>query len=251
MKNISRPRGSRVRLRDDGNLIMAKPDYKAFYSELEQRALAEGMTLFGVASLETVRASFHPTLKRVASQFDRAISIGYRLPDAVIEEIEDHPTLLYASAYKTANWLLDQTAARLATLIQRAGGKAMPIAASQIVDWEAQLGHLSHKLVGKEAGHGWIGRSSLLVNPHHGARVRYATVLTDLALPLDVPHNGSCGECRECIERCPAGAISEEGYDKQKCLAMLKSFASTKGIVQYICGVCVKTCPAATRAPEL
>lgn len=231
--------------------IVRESTYESSYENLRERALSEGMTLFGVGSLERVRTSFHSTLNKIAPQFDRAISIGYRLPDAVIEEIEDSPTLLYASAYKTANWLLDQTAARLATLIERAGGNAVPIPASKVVDWEAQLGHLSHKLIGREAGHGWIGKSGLLVNPIHGARIRYATVLTDVALPLDTPRNGNCGNCRKCIEMCPAAAISEEGYDKQKCLAKLKSFTSMRGVGQYICGVCVKACPIGAGSTEL
>jgi epoxyqueuosine reductase QueG len=85
----------------------------------------------------------------------------------------------------------------------------------------------------------------VLVNAVHGARVRYATVLTDVPLLPDAPCDGSCGECRNCIDTCPAQAISEEGYDKQQCLNKLKSFASARGIGQYICGVCVKACPAA------
>ena len=226
-------------------------DYEALRNELRDHALSEGMMLFGVGSLEKVRSSFHSTLERTGSRFDRAISIGYRLPDGVIQEIEDRPTLLYASAYKTANWLLDQTAARLAALIQRAGGTAVPIPASQIVDWEEQVGHLSHKLMGREAGHGWIGKSGLLVNPVHGARVRYATVLTDVPLPLDVPVEGGCGECRICIEMCPAGAISEDGYDKESCLDKMKSFRSIRGIGHYICGVCVKACPVEAGKTEL
>jgi epoxyqueuosine reductase QueG len=226
-------------------------DYKSFYTDLRDRALSEGMTLFGVGALEKVRSSFHPALEGLGGQFDRAISIGYRLPDAVIEEIQDRPTLLYSSAYKTANWLLDQTAARLAALIHRAGGTAVPIPASQIVDWDEQLGHLSHKLMGREAGHGWIGKSGLLVNPVHGARVRYATVLTDVPLPLDAPVEDGCGECRICIERCPAGAINEDGYDKTSCLEKIKSFRSIRGISHYICGVCVKACPAEARKTEL
>jgi len=224
---------------------MERLDYKQFYDELKVVATSEGMTLFGVATLEEVRKSFHESLAGIASRFDRAISIGYRLPDAVVEDIADSPTLLYSRAYRTANWLLDQTAARLAARIQWAGGNAVPIPASQIVDWETQLGHLSHKAVGRAAGHGWIGKSGLLVNAVHGARMRYATVLTDVPLLPDAPRDGGCGECRNCIETCPAQAISEEGYDKQTCLSKLKDFASVRGIGQYICGVCVKACPTA------
>jgi epoxyqueuosine reductase QueG len=117
-----------------------------------------------------------------------------------------------------------------------------------MVDWEGQRGHLSHKLVAKFAGLGWIGRSSLLINPLHGARVRLVTVLTDMPLPFNFPLSLDCGQCRSCIPLCPAGAISERGYDMRACVEKLKEFSSRRGIGVLICGMCVLACPLPWRS---
>jgi epoxyqueuosine reductase QueG len=172
------------------------------------------------------------------------ISIAIRLADAVLEGIDDHPTLLYLHHYRQANYILDQIAFRVATLIQRAGGNAIPIAASQIVDWEHQRGHLSHKKVAQAAGVGWLGRNNLIIHPQHGARIRLASILTDLPLQADKPGKGSCGTCRQCIIICPAKAVKErvEEFDHRGCFEKLKEFRTTYHVGQYICGVCVKAC---------
>lgn len=126
------------------------------------------------------------------------------------------------------------------------GHEALPIPASQIVDWEMQTAHLSHKMVALRAGIGWIGRNNLLVHPDYGAKIRLATVLTDLPLVESSRIARDCGECRKCIDICPAGALKEsyKDYDKEACLEKLKYFAKAHGIGQYICGLCVKVCNA-------
>ena len=172
------------------------------------------------------------------------ISLGLRLSDAGLDPLEGAPTLLYKHHYKAANYRLDQVALRLVTYLQERGFSALPVPASQMVDWEGQKGHLSHKLVAKFAGLGWIGRSSLLVNAKYGARVRYVTILTDMPLSADGPLAEGCGECRSCISLCPAGAIREDGYDMPRCAAKLKEFSSRRGIGVLICGMCVQACPS-------
>jgi epoxyqueuosine reductase len=216
------------------------------YNELKDFATENDMALFGVAKLKEIKNLFHQSLRQIADFFTYGISIGYRLSDAVLETIKDEPTLIYKHHYKTVNWILDQTAERISNIIQGKGKKALAVPASQTVDWELQVGHLPHIIVAREAGLGWIGRSGLLVNPIHGARVRYATILTDLQLISDNPLEGNCGDCRKCIEACPASAITMKNFDKQKCLNKLKQFAAKRGIGQYICGVCVKVCKGET-----
>lgn len=175
-------------------------------------------------------------------RFPRAVVFGYTLSAGVLETIEDHPTLIYKHHYKTVNWLLDQTAFHLAALLEANGCRALAIPASQTVDWPDQKGHVSHKKLGRAAGIGWIGRSGLLIHPRLGARVRYASVLTDLDFEPDPAGPGDCGTCRKCIAVCPANAISETGVDLNKCRPKLVEFSRRPGIGQYICGVCVKAC---------
>jgi len=227
-----------------------EPELKRNKEFLEGLARGKGLALFGVCPLEPVRQYFHPSIIASTSLLKFGISIGFRLQDSIIDGIINEPTLIYKHHYSTVNHLLDHTAVQIANEIQNMGWKALPIPASQIVDWKQQSGHLPHKMVAYYAGLGWIGRSGLLINPQFGARVRYATVLTDLPLKAGKPVKGDCGDCHRCIESCPAGAITEEGYDRNKCLEKLKEFAKKPGIGQFICGVCVRACPAGMKGEE-
>jgi epoxyqueuosine reductase QueG len=158
-------------------------DEKSNYEHLEKLATDAGFTLFGVADISTIREKFHLDNKLVKT-FNRGISLGVRLLDAVIDEIKDKPTTLYFHHYKQVNFFLDRGALLLAFEIQNRGYKSLPIPASQIIDWEKQQSHVSHKKVGYFAGLGWIGRNNLLVNPTVGSRYRLATLLTDFPLLL-------------------------------------------------------------------
>jgi epoxyqueuosine reductase QueG len=112
-------------------------------------------------------------------------------------------------------------------------------------------GHVSHKLLGWAAGIGFVGRSTLLVHPIHGAQMRYVSVLTDAPLRADSPREGSCGSCRACRAVCPANAIHEtrEQFDLDACYAKLTEFTKLPSIGQHICGVCVRAC--AGRVPPV
>ena len=214
------------------------------YRMLQEESRRLGGDLFGVADLTQPPLATYDLDEDLLKKLPFGISIGVRLADAVLEGIQDHPTLLYLHHYRQANYLLDRISFDVASLIQRAGGKAIPIAASQIVDWEGQRGHLSHKALAQTAGVGWLGRNNLLVNPAHGARVRLVSILTDLPVQTDRPLGGACGECRRCIAACPAGAIKEDvrEFDHIGCFEKLKEFRNKYNVGQYICGVCVKAC---------
>ncbi|MFA5033881.1 MAG: hypothetical protein WC614_12815 [bacterium] len=214
-------------------------NYNLFLKEIAEK---EGITLFGTCKIEELKDLFHQEIKENLPSLLYAISIGYRLSNGVLATIKDAPSLLYKHHYKSINWLLDQAVEKIASVIQKEGKLAVAIPASQIVDWDKQTGHLSHILIGQKCGMGWIGRSGTLVNAKYGAQVRYATVLTDMQLEVSSPSEGSCGNCKKCIEACPAGAITEEGYDKKKCMEKIKEFARIRGIGVGICGICIKAC---------
>jgi epoxyqueuosine reductase len=217
---------------------------KIHYNRIKEESQRWGGNLFGVADLSQARLATCGLDAKALMELPFGISIGIRLSDAVLEEIDDHPTLLYLHHYRQANYILDRIAFHVAALIQHMGGKALPIAASQIVDWEGQKGHLSHKGLAQGAGLGWLGRNNLIVHPEYGARIRLVSVLTDLPLQVNGPLGGSCGECRQCIPLCPAGAIKEQvgEFDHLGCFKKLKDFRNRYNIGQYICGVCIKAC---------
>lgn len=209
------------------------------------KALAAEMefSLCGVADIKGIRKDFYLD-QTLASRFDRAISLGKQLLDSVIEDIKDKPTPLYFHHYRQLNFFLDRGAFLLSCRIQERGFLALPIPASQIIDWDNQKSHVSHKKVGQLAGLGWIGRNNLLVNPQLGSRFRLVTILTDMPLAPDEPLDRDCGVCYACLETCPAQAIVEnkKDFDHWKCFDKLKEFRKQGIVGQYICGVCVKAC---------
>ncbi|MDR2912787.1 MAG: DUF1730 domain-containing protein [Alistipes sp.] len=60
-----------------------------------------------------------------------------------------------------------------------------------------------------EAGLGWQGRHSLVVNPRLGSFMMLGELLFDVECDCyDEPFSGvGCGSCRACVEACPVGAI--------------------------------------------
>jgi epoxyqueuosine reductase len=180
----------------------------------------------------------------ILKDLDYTISLGLRLSDGVLDDIKNFPTKIYYHHYRQANAILDQIAFKVSNLIQSKGYKALPVPASQIVDWAKQTAHLSHKKTGEMAGLGFIGRNNLLVNPEIGSRFRLVTILTNMPLAPDEKLKDTCGKCADCISICPAGAIKEkkEDFDHIKCFEKLKEFRDKRLVDQFICGVCVKAC---------
>lgn len=84
----------------------------------------------------------------------------------------------------------------------------------------------SEKHVAYAAGLGTFGFNSGLITTK-GAALQCGSVITDLALTptprVYVDYQAYClyhrnGSCRRCVQRCPSGALSEQGYDSRKCL---------------------------------
>ncbi len=221
-----------------------KKDKEANYNSLREQALLFGAAVFGVAGISPEKENFD--LPQMSTQgLEYAISIGVALSKAIFDTLESAPNNIYFHHYRTANVFLDQLCFKLSSLIQNAGFRALPVAASQIVDWQKQTAHLSHKKIGVLAGLGWIGRNNLLVNERFGSRLRLATILTDMPLKVDGPTPDDCDSCRMCIKACPVAAIKleKQDFDHKKCFEQLKQFQKSGVVGQYICGLCVKVCP--------
>jgi epoxyqueuosine reductase len=186
------------------------------------------------------------------------VTLLCRLSQFVVDEImngeEPGPTYAYFHHYRTVNAFLDREALWVASMLQRAGARALPVAASQSVgDMGPYSGIFPHKTGAVRAGLGWIGRNALLVTPQYGPRVRLATVLTDFPLPISEPQPmPGCGDCQECVAACPAAALTGEtfqpGRPRSSLLDAAACSAHMKRAYQQIgrgavCGVCMAVCP--------
>lgn len=214
------------------------------YKRLKKLATDLGVVAFGVCDINKEKNNFSLS-PEVAKDLDYAVSIVVRLSRKILNEITDKPTRLYFHHYRQANALLDHVAMRVTNFIQQQGFGALPIPASQIVDWEKQTAHLSHKKIAQMAGIGWLGRNNLIVHPRYGSQIRLVTILTDMPLKVDKKLKTTCAKCKTCVITCPAGAIkeSQKDFDHQVCFEKLKFFQRQRYVDQYICGICVKACP--------
>jgi epoxyqueuosine reductase len=104
-----------------------------------------------------------------------------------------------------------------------------------------------------EAGIGWHGKSTMLIDPKLGTWFFLAEILTTLELPADLPQPERCGSCQRCITACPTGAITEpHRLDARRCISYLT--IELKGSIPlelrpligdriYGCDDCLDACP--------
>jgi epoxyqueuosine reductase len=95
------------------------------------------------------------------------------------------------------------------------------------------------------AGLGWIGKSRMFVSKDHGPRLRLKAVITDADIGEyhKVMPDETCGDCRECIDACPVGAIEETSVDRKKCGACKLNHRVVAGNARSYCTCCTYACP--------
>lgn len=78
------------------------------------------------------------------------------------------------------------------------------------------------KALSRNAGLGWIGKNTLLLNRSAGSWFFLGELYTDLPLPVDGQPSAHCGSCTRCIDICPTGAIvAPYQLDARRCIAYL------------------------------
>lgn len=104
-----------------------------------------------------------------------------------------------------------------------------------------------------QSGLGWIGRNRQLIIPGKGSCFFIGELIVDIELEYDEPYRQShCGNCNNCIENCPTGALKREGFDARECLSYLtieyrgelpKNIGEKMGNCFYGCDRCQTVCP--------
>lgn len=200
--------------------------------------------LFGIGDMSLYDSSLVGIDDKVKEELPFAVFFGLVLSKSILDTITDGPTQLYLHHYRQLNYRLDMIGYLLSREIEKKGYKAMPFAASQVVDWQKQRGHISHKKIGVIAGTGWLGRNNLLINAEFGAHGRYNTVLTDMPLTAGKPLDQGCGDCMACVDTCPGQSIKEDAslFDHKGCYEMINKLRKERNIGHHICGICVSAC---------
>jgi len=78
------------------------------------------------------------------------------------------------------------------------------------------------RALARNAGLGWIGKNTNLIDKSNGSWFFLAEIFTDIPLPLDRPSKNHCGSCTACIDICPTQAIvGPYQLDARKCISYL------------------------------
>jgi epoxyqueuosine reductase len=112
----------------------------------------------------------------------------------------------------------------------------------------------------REAGLGWIGKNTCLINQQMGSWFFLGEILTSLEIDPDSPPPHRCGTCTRCIDACPTQAIPPAGYevDARRCIPYftIELHGSVPeemrpGIGKHLfgCDICQDVCPWNRQAP--
>jgi epoxyqueuosine reductase len=179
-----------------------------------------------------------------------SLRMDYWPAAAPAEEVLQNPDLGYISRYTLGRDYHKLIRTRLRTLARRIEGRIGPFGYRAFVDSAPVL----EKALARNAGLGWIGKHTNLIQRDAGSWFFLGELYTDLPLPPDPPHlTQHCGSCSACIEVCPTQAIvAPWQLDARRCISYLtielrgaipEEFRPLIGNRVYGCDDCQLVCP--------
>lgn len=130
------------------------------------------------------------------------------------------------------------------------GELGRPVAGRSYVD----TGPILERDLARNAGLGWFGKNTMLINPRIGSFFFIGALFVDLDLEVDDPfEEDRCGTCSRCIEACPTDAlVDERTLNATRCISYLTiesrsdipaEFHDSMRDLLYGCDICQAVCP--------
>ncbi|WP_207062532.1 tRNA epoxyqueuosine(34) reductase QueG [Motiliproteus sp. SC1-56] len=193
--------------------------HTADQAERLDRWLAEGRHA-EMAFMETHRdlrlapERLHPGTTRIL-----CVRMDYLPPEVETVRVLQRPEQAYISRYalgRDYHKVLRKRLARLARQIEAAVG---PFNSRPFVDSAPVL----EKPLAQQAGLGWQGKHSLIIDRKAGSYFVLGELFTDLPLEVDAPYTDDhCRRCQACLEICPTNAFPRPYVlDAGRCISYL------------------------------
>ena len=110
------------------------------------------------------------------------------------------------------------------------------------------------KPLAEKAGHGWVGKHTLVINSQAGSWFFLGEIYTSLPLPIDQStEQDQCGDCKACLKVCPTDAFpAPYVLDARRCISYLtielkgsipEEFREPMGNRVFGCDDCQAICP--------
>jgi epoxyqueuosine reductase len=184
------------------------------------------------------------TLRVISVRMDY-LPQGQAEAEAVLAE----PRLAYVSRYALGRDYHKLIRSRLQKLADRIAEAVGPFGYRVFTDSAPVL----EKALARNAGLGWIGKHSNLIDSKSGSWFFLGEILTDLPLAIDPPASNHCGSCTRCLSACPTAAIvAPYRVDARRCISYLtielhgaipEEFRAAMGNRIYGCDDCQLACP--------
>lgn len=202
----------------------------------------------------------HDVLRGARSVVSIFLPFGSRIVEGNIGGSSPSPQ--WCRAYTEGNQCLDVLITAAAEAIRRCGYKAEIHRGSHHltnlhepdVDPSLLTSSWSQRHVARICGLGTFGINNLLITKK-GSVGRFASLVTDMplrALPIETKERclgkqGNGTKCMQCIKRCPAGALSANGFNRTACwnyLVANNHISRNAGLpVVNVCGKCSSGVP--------
>ncbi len=158
-------------------------------------------------------------------------------------------SVAYLSRYALGRDYHKLMRARLQQLCDRIQGAVGPFGHRVFTDSAPVL----EKALARNAGLGWIGKHTNLIDRDAGSYFFLGEIYLDLELPTEQASTAHCGSCSACMPACPTGAIvAPYRLDARRCISYLTielagsipaEFRRAIGNRIYGCDDCQLVCP--------
>ncbi|MBA1275542.1 tRNA epoxyqueuosine(34) reductase QueG [Stutzerimonas azotifigens] len=148
-----------------------------------------------------------------------SLRMDYLPGDTRMTERLGEPERAYVSRYALGRDYHKLIRKRLQQLAERIEERVGPFGYRAFVDSAPVL----EKAVAQQAGLGWIGKNTLVLNRKAGSWFFLGELFVDIPLPVDAPQETShCGSCSACLDVCPTDAfVGPQLLDARRCISYL------------------------------